>query len=194
MKDDKFTRIIKSSLKEFSKHGYNKTSINAICNDAKVSKGLIFYHFGSKKELYIYLVKYVADLYTRAVQDNFDMNNTDFMAMIKKSTRVKIDIMMEYPYSYDFFMTVLKEEHQFKEVIDFLEEAQKVSSYELYTHIVNKIDISVFKDGIDVETALKVSTWISEGFLKEGKFDTVEHIVENIGELENLLKLLLYKE
>ncbi len=194
MKDNKFDRIVYSALREFSIHGYDKTSISAITKNADVSKGLLFYHFQSKKDLYIYLLKYIADVYTKEVVKNFDMKNTDFMKMLMDATKTKIKLMREYPYSLEFFLSVLKEEVKFKEIKDFLKQAQKINNYDIYAHILKTIDDSVFRDGIDVETALKVATWISEGYLKEGKFNNSDSIATNIDELEKLLKKLLYKD
>lgn len=44
-------QIIQATIELFARHGYEKTSIAAICEHAKVSKGAIFHHFKNKEEL-----------------------------------------------------------------------------------------------------------------------------------------------
>ncbi len=193
MKDVKVDRILMSAMKEFSKHGYKKTSINSIVEDAGVSKGLLFYHFKNKKNLYIHLVKYITEIYAKEVSSRFDLTTTDFIEMVKHTNRVKIELESKYPYSLDFYSSVLNEEVRFKELDDFMKESMNFSNYELYNHVVNNTDQSVFKEGIDILTALKVSTWVAEGYVAEGKFKDISSINEHLDEFENLLRTLLYK-
>ncbi len=46
-------KIIKTAIKEFSKKGFSNTSMDEIAKESKVSKGLLFYHFNNKEELYV---------------------------------------------------------------------------------------------------------------------------------------------
>lgn len=48
---DKKQQIIQSSIELFATHGYEKTSIVSICEQANVSKGAVFHHFKNKDEL-----------------------------------------------------------------------------------------------------------------------------------------------
>lgn len=45
-------KILQIAKKKFSKNGYQKTSMNDIVSTAGVSKGVLFYHFHSKEELF----------------------------------------------------------------------------------------------------------------------------------------------
>lgn len=44
-------QILRSSLKLFAQNGFSGTSISDIAKDAKISKGLIYNYFGSKKDI-----------------------------------------------------------------------------------------------------------------------------------------------
>lgn len=48
---DKKEQIIETAIELFAIHGIEKTSINAICKQSNVSKGLVFHHFKNKNEL-----------------------------------------------------------------------------------------------------------------------------------------------
>ena len=44
-------RIIQSSMKLFGQNGFDRTSVNAIAMEAKISKGLIYNHFETKEDM-----------------------------------------------------------------------------------------------------------------------------------------------
>ena len=46
-------KIIRIAIKKFSKEGFSNTSMDEISRESKVSKGLLFYHFNNKEELYV---------------------------------------------------------------------------------------------------------------------------------------------
>ncbi|MEM9215423.1 MAG: TetR/AcrR family transcriptional regulator, partial [Cyanobacteria bacterium P01_F01_bin.150] len=48
---NKKQQIIQAAIELFATCGYEKTSIAAICEQAKVSKGAVFHHFKNKDEL-----------------------------------------------------------------------------------------------------------------------------------------------
>lgn len=60
-------RIIEVATKLFSEQGYEKTSINDICNKANVSKGLIYHHFKSKEFI-------ITEIYSSATKEMLAMN------------------------------------------------------------------------------------------------------------------------
>jgi len=46
-------KIIQVAIKKFAKEGFANTSMDDVAKSSKVSKGLVFYHFHSKEELYL---------------------------------------------------------------------------------------------------------------------------------------------
>lgn len=50
-------RIMDSALNEFSKQGYGASSVNAICADQNISKGIIYHYFNTKDDLYLACVE-----------------------------------------------------------------------------------------------------------------------------------------
>ena len=46
-------KIVRTAIKKFSKEGFSNTSMDEIAKESKVSKGLLFYHFNNKEELYV---------------------------------------------------------------------------------------------------------------------------------------------
>ena len=54
-------KILKIAKKKFAKNGYQKTSMNDIVSVAGVSKGVLFYHFHSKEELFFQILSQSID-------------------------------------------------------------------------------------------------------------------------------------
>lgn len=50
-------KIVDSALREFSKNGYRGCSVNDICQNGGVSKGIVYHYFDTKEELYLLCVE-----------------------------------------------------------------------------------------------------------------------------------------
>lgn len=62
-------RILEGALKEFSAKSYGEASLNNICNDNGMSKGIIYYYFKDKDELHLLCVKECFDALTSYLSD-----------------------------------------------------------------------------------------------------------------------------
>jgi AcrR family transcriptional regulator len=49
-------RILEAAVKQFSIAGYNKSSVDDICEKAGISKGAFYHHFKTKQELFLALL------------------------------------------------------------------------------------------------------------------------------------------
>jgi AcrR family transcriptional regulator len=47
------SRILSSAAIEFAKHGYEAASLNTVCQNGNISKGIIYHYFMSKDDLYL---------------------------------------------------------------------------------------------------------------------------------------------
>ncbi len=102
--NSKKEKILKSSLEEFSEHGYEKASTDRICERAGVSKGLIFHHFGSKDNLYmITMNNCINDILQEF--DGLDTTDMDFMSIIKKTMKFKYEFFKKNPMHYKMMVT-----------------------------------------------------------------------------------------
>ena len=50
-------KIVDSALREFSKNGYMGCSVNDICRNGGVSKGIAYHYFDTKESLYLFCVE-----------------------------------------------------------------------------------------------------------------------------------------
>ena len=46
-------RILEAAMKEFAERGYDGASLNTVCAENGISKGIIYHHFKDKDDLYL---------------------------------------------------------------------------------------------------------------------------------------------
>jgi transcriptional repressor BetI len=64
--------LIQATMRSIAKHGFAGTTIEKICEEAKVSRGLINHHFGSKDELIRQSYKVLCDEWEYRATDTVD--------------------------------------------------------------------------------------------------------------------------
>lgn len=69
LNEEKQERIIQAALEEFSERSFSDASITSIVRKAEISRGSFYQYFGSKENLYQYLVN---KLYVKHRQDLYD--------------------------------------------------------------------------------------------------------------------------
>ncbi len=87
------TKIFQSAIHEFGLKNYANASINNICNDNKISKGLIYHYYESKDKLFLLCVEECFD----KLSDYLNRNVTFYSDDVEKS------IESYFVARYDFF-------------------------------------------------------------------------------------------
>jgi len=159
--------IIDAALKIFGKHGYKKTSISDIASIAGISKAMIFHYFGTKKELYLYLVNTCVDNISTEVVEKFDDSITDFFDRILYTSKLKLSLLKKYPNVPSFIQSAYFENDE-----EVRTEIRVIFKKDDGKTIGKKItfegaDFSKFKDDIDPKLVLNMLDWISEGYMSK---------------------------
>ncbi|WNS42877.1 TetR/AcrR family transcriptional regulator [Paenibacillus sp. MMS20-IR301] len=163
--EDKQTQIIDGALAAFSANGYKKTSVSDIAAAAGISKAMVFHYFGTKKDLYLYLIDFGSGIIIEAIQEKFDRSITDFFDRIRMATAIKIAAMERHPAILSFFTSVFFEsDREVKQEIK-----AKLASGEGFRNklALEGMDVSKFKDGVDPKMVMKLLVRYSEGFVNE---------------------------
>src|SRR5579864_5165731 len=58
---DRRTALLEAAAQEFGRHGYADASINRILERAGLSKGVAYYYFDDKEDLFLTVVRYYMD-------------------------------------------------------------------------------------------------------------------------------------
>ena len=86
-------KILQIAKKKFAKNGYQKTSMNEIVSAVGVSKGVLFYHFHSKEELFFQVLSQSIDAEFQRV---FGILENEGKKLFKKKENLFEDLKKYY--------------------------------------------------------------------------------------------------
>ena len=187
--------IINGALKAFGRNGYKKTSVSDIAEAAGISKSMVFHYFGTKRDLYFYLINFCGNLIMGEVQEKFDPGITDFFDRIIHTSRIEMAATKRYPATMSFLTSFYLEdcEEVKADIQAILTQGEEVRNQ----IALSGTDFSKFKEGVDITLVMKMLMWITDGFVnstrnKDGlDYDSA---YQEIFDCLMLLKKSLYKE
>lgn len=192
---EKQNDIINAGLNAFGANGYKKASIRDIANTAGISKSMIFHYFGTKKDMYLFLVQYSGDMLINEISMNFKEEERDFFERVRLASEIKVSVMRKHPAILSFFKSIYFEtdEEVIKEIKSMMLQGEAFRS-----HIaLDGIDMSKFKEGIDPALVIKMLTWFAEGYVSQLGVNTtmdIDDINREFNQCLNMLKQNFYKE
>jgi TetR/AcrR family transcriptional regulator len=202
LESTKKERIIAACLDEFSQHGYQNASTNRIVKKAEISKGILFHYFGSKKNLYIYILDYALDLYMEKIFQNLGSLSTDFFERVMEIGLVKIEIAKKTPTIHKMIVDAFIQSPD--ELQQELERKYKELYHKSMPMLVKDLDTSQFKEEIDQAKAIELILFALEGvsnkYIKLFKampyhkiLEEIDKITEEYKEYISILKYGVYK-
>ncbi|MBL4931982.1 TetR/AcrR family transcriptional regulator [Clostridium paridis] len=195
LSQEKQDMIINAALKTFGTNGYKKTSVSDIAYAAGISKAMVFHYFGTKKALYLYLLELCGTIVTNEVINRFDNTITDFFERIKMATEIELSVMKQYPPIPTFLTSMYFEEDE--EVKDDIKAILAQGEGFREKIAFDGMDVSKFKDTIDLKIVMKMLYWMTDGFMNQfsGKTDVdFEGICNEFYDCMEMLKKNFYKE
>lgn len=143
-------KIINAAICEFGENGYHNASLNRICRDYSISKGLIYYNFENKDKLYTCCVK-------KAVGDFISyMSEIDYKDNFNRYMQKRYAFFEENPYySRLVFESVSSNDAEFIGAVE--EQRSKFFDFN-YNIFVKAIDGVTLKKGVSREDALEYYT------------------------------------
>ncbi len=199
MDEEKRKKVISAALKEFTK-GYAAANMDNLAIEAGISKGLIFHYFGSKKGLFLFLLKYCAEImdeeYSKVI-----LKDRDFLDNIRIVSKVAMEMTFRFPDVYAF---VSKAVFSINQVFpEGLPKDLPNSNQKLLEKILRISDKSLFRDDISCEKAQNIALWTIRGFsdsllrygsnIEDYQKNYDEVIIKEFEEYMEVLKRLLYK-
>lgn len=197
---EKQDRILNAAMKEFARKGYANASTNEIVKEAEISKGLLFHYFTNKKQLFLYLYDYGVELTIRNLYEKLNRDESDLFARIRHISRLKLEILNQHPEIFRFIEVAYIEDSS-----AIRQELDKRNKELLGNHLhllFDGIDYSRFREGVDIQKAMKIIMWTFEGYGKEemlkakaqhaASFDYEKMLAETDQYIE-LFKICFYK-
>jgi AcrR family transcriptional regulator len=159
--DSKRKSILNAAMIEFCS-GYEKASTDAIVKTAGVSKGLLFHYFGTKKDLFLYAYDYAIQIIMREFFDLINLNERDILERLRQIALLKMDLMQKYPMIFNFIKHAsFPETNDVKNQI--MEQRNKLTK-DVYPRLFYDIDRTLFREDIDVDTAISVILYTIESY------------------------------
>ena len=175
-------RILDAALREFAEKGFKRASTNAIAEAAQIGKGMLFYYFGSKEELFDFLCEYCIEFFRREYLDRFlpkGEDDGDFIRRQQRLAELKRQAMGEIPLIFNMFESFYRPENaaHVKKYAEPLAEQRRQFISGLY----EGLDLSLFREDLDPGRALRYITWLMDRYTaeienkaKRGDFDAVD--------------------
>ena len=178
LKPEKQEKILEAAIKEFADKGFEKASTNEIIREAGISKGILFHYFQNKKNLFLFVYDYFIEICMDEFYKKVDMDERDFLQKILQIASLKLELVHKYPAIFKFFEVAIGEECT--EIKSEIDERNKKLTDSNYSKVFNNIDISKFRDDIDVSRAINIIMWTIEGLrtseLKKVKVSQSKHL------------------
>lgn len=197
MDPDKRMRLINCAMDEFGENRFDKASTNTIVKNAGISKGLLFHYFESKEALYQYLVEFAIKSVAEPIANEVGIEDRDIIRRIRKITELKVGIINKFPSLLRFSNTMFigKDYDEIKKMI------QKYHTIPIEHYFAHNIDETLFKEGIDIPTAIKTVQFtlerISERLVQQRNMGFETDIDNSMNEVNHYLehfRSIYYKE
>ncbi len=160
--NEKVKKIINASFEVFSNNDYEKASTNMIVKKADISRGVLYYYFKDKEELYNFLIYFSYKSNIEALNKNIDWTDSDFLNRVKQTLNIKKDIMTEFQHMPMFMTNNDVKARGFK--LKNMCEGYKLLKDRIFEE---NIDFSNLKDGVDVEMFKKIVVSSLKGELND---------------------------
>lgn len=196
-------RILQACLEEFARHGYTLASTNAIVKRAGIPKGTLFYFFGSKKDLYLYVIDHAVARFAAAFAQLNVGQPSDLFERLLHRGAARMQFVIQEPLLYQIFYNAFINTPQ-----DI--QAEMKSRFAAYAQtsqgrLTDGLDTSKFREGIQPEKAIELVSLVLEGLFNrylptfqrsspEESLRLVEVITAEARQYFEMLKKGLYKE
>lgn len=200
--EEKQQKIIDASIEEFARHGYRQASTNNIVKKAGISKGLLFHYFGSKKNLYLYLVDLVMDYYIKRFNEINKTVASDIFERLLNYLMVKLMLCNEDRLRYEFIIKA------FMDSPDELKKDIQKRFDKIYAEQVpitfKDMDTTKFRKDVDPNRVMEVIMFCMDGlsnkYIKLYKdkplvmMDELEKIMDEAKEYLDIIKQGVYDD
>lgn len=183
-------KILKAAGEEFALHGFDGATVNQICQRHSISKGLVYYNFENKAQLYFHCVEeavneFVSYMEKQEVGSDFKLYMKERYKFFEKNPQ----------YSQLIFGMILTEHHELSEKCRNLKNKFDEFNKRLYARAIDKLRL---RSGVSKDDALQyysllqnmLNSYLSIGNATRKKLDfAIDNHEKN---LEKILDFILY--
>lgn len=190
-----YDKILRAAVAEFGTNSYANASVNSICSNDNISKGLVYHNFKNKDELYLACVdKCFREIAAFLTEANYDSAN--FKENIEKLMGLRNQFFRENPYYSKIFFDALlvPPKHLAEEIQNIKKEFDHFNVCQ-YQKIIQSVTL---RDDISEEEALEYFFIFGEmfnGYFGSKAYQTTDFstlVNEHEMKLSKILSIILY--
>ncbi|MEN6470927.1 MAG: TetR/AcrR family transcriptional regulator [Clostridiaceae bacterium] len=146
-------KILEGALKEFSAKSYAEASLNSICHDNGISKGIICHYFKDKDELYLLCVKECFDELTFYLSDAVKTLNGGVEEYLQGYFDVRLRFFGDNPlYANLFYNAVINPPVHLLKAIDEVKHEFDTLNIFVLTELLKRVSL---RSGISVSEVVE---------------------------------------
>ncbi|MEG1494496.1 MAG: TetR/AcrR family transcriptional regulator [Gordonibacter sp.] len=188
--------IVGAAVETFGLSDYKGASTDAIARKAGISKGLLFFYFKNKRELYLYLMRHLMDVVTKVVVDERFYEIDDFFELFKYAANRKKDALSKMPYLLDFSIRAFYPEH--KDVKDTMNGWTQAQIDLMFSTFFKNVRLDKFRDGVEPKKVVDMMIWMADGYLHQQRSMSraidIDALMVEFDEWCEMFKRYAYKE
>ena len=158
-------RILNACIEEFAQNGYQQASTNAIVKRAGIPKGTLFYFFGNKKDLYLYILDHAIRQFAARYTELAGDMPTDLFERLLHRGWVKFQFAAEEPVLFRlFYDAFINTPDEIQAELRSRSGGYATASVGLLTE---GLDLSKFREDVDVEKAVALIQLTLDGLMNK---------------------------
>lgn len=182
-------KILSAAVREFGLKGYDAGTINHICNESGISKGLIYHNYQSKDEIYLCCVECVLQHFTDYIKQNINWEANEYM-------QLRFRFFSENPlFARIFFEAVLQPPKHLAEQIKKRKQELNQLNLNIYRSSLKGITL---RAGVTEQEAVEYYSMMQEMF--NGYFSSLAYsgtdfmavMADHESKLAKILDFMLY--
>lgn len=163
--EDRQEAIVHAAVETFGMNDYKNASTDTIAHKAGISKGLLFFYFKNKSDLYLYLMERIMNKVEAAVVDEQFYAIDDFFELFRYAAHSKRSTLEKFPYLLEFSVRAFYPQHRdIKHTMNGWTQRQIDHMFERY---FSHVDFSKFREDVDPKYVVNMIIWIADGYLHQ---------------------------
>lgn len=195
---EKQETIIEAGYACFAQMGYKKTSVADIASKAGISKAMVFHYFGSKKNMYAYLMRHAMEEIEQIFREDTISKDGDYFQRLVEENRCKCKLLQKHPAVIAFLLSLHDEEDE--EVAEDKKQLKKDYFGKFLSQEEEKRirpdDFIGFKEGVDPKLVFHLLSNYVENIARKaalGQISNMDAVWEEVNECITMLQFHLLK-
>lgn len=186
MAKERKEEIIRAASKRFSRHGFNKTTLEEIARDVRIGKPTIYHYFSSKDELFYNSVTFQTTQFIEDIKAIFNNQDLPVGARLLEYFAYKETINHRYKLLYDLMLSLFvdnsleKEKEILQELIKKESEVVGLILNSIYTGRIESMNASLPYFIVHLSWGLLFSNIIKEFSSKTNQVNMKELLFKSL--------------